>query len=258
MHDVYQNGLVTRSGKVASDANESANALLDLLGWRHARTGPKGRPFKDRFQVLGCSLDLTEVRNGVVVTENRPGRIDRILEHLEKVKAANTLSLHEAQIVHGLLRYACGFFAGRNLHQVCAKSWPLGWLNPGGDLVIWRGFVTSLPGLSKAASHGNCQQIELYAMVALRWALADLLKDAIWWVDNEAARYATIKGISPSLVMRQFVRMFYSFEAESPAFSWSEREWGKQFLSELIRLAYEVTESLWSWVSAKEAPGALA
>ena len=31
--------------ETASNADESASELLDLLGWRHARTGPKGLPF---------------------------------------------------------------------------------------------------------------------------------------------------------------------------------------------------------------------
>ena len=38
----------------AADADLSASALLDLLGWRHARTGPKGKPFQDKFQVLAA------------------------------------------------------------------------------------------------------------------------------------------------------------------------------------------------------------
>ena len=42
-------------------------------------------------------------------------------------------------------------------------------------------------------------------------------------VDNEAARYSAIKGISPSPVMRILVREFYRFELESPTFSWVER-----------------------------------
>ena len=36
------------------------------------------------------------------------------------------LQLHEAQVLPGLLRYACGFFAGRNLHQVCAEIMAMG------------------------------------------------------------------------------------------------------------------------------------
>ena len=68
-------------------------------------------------------------------------------------------------------------------------------------------------------------QIELYAMVALRWMLKDTLvnRRTIWWVDNEAARFSVIKGQSPSPVMRWLVREFYNFEVEAPTFSWVER-----------------------------------
>eukprot|EP00435_Cladocopium_sp_Y103_P026667 s2745_g6.t1 len=301
--------------EVAADADASASDLLDLLGWKHARTGPKGRPFESKFQVLGCSLDLSQIDAGTLVTENRPGRIDRLLEHLQRIKAANSISLHEAQVLHGLLRYACGFFAGRNLHQVCAEVMSYGMAKTGGlryacgffagrnlhqvcaevmsygmaktggrnrdlgnfcdyaadtlrncrprklqaggerrpiliftdgawekevaglgavlidtatgERHVWSGRVPE--PLVKAWKHLVGEQlicqIELYAMVALRWALKDLLKDrrTIWWVDNEAARYATIKGLSPSPVMRHLVRSFYSFEVESPTFSWIER-----------------------------------
>ena len=77
--------------EVATNADSSASELLDLLGWKHARTGPKGRPFDSKFQVLGCALDLADVANGVVVAENRPGRIDRLLEHLQRIKTSKAI-----------------------------------------------------------------------------------------------------------------------------------------------------------------------
>ena len=112
--------------ELAENADQSASELLDLLGWKHARTGPKGKAFNSAFTVLGCNLDLSEVAKGAITMENKPGRIDRLLEHLKRVEAANRISLHEAQILHGLLRYACGFFAGRHLFQVCAEVMALG------------------------------------------------------------------------------------------------------------------------------------
>jgi hypothetical protein len=53
----------------------------------------------------------------------------------------------------------------------------------------------------------------------------DLLKDrrTLWWVDNEAARFSTIKGLSPSVTMRTLVREFYSLDLSHPMFSWIER-----------------------------------
>ena len=108
--------------RLATNADEAASSLLDILGWRHARTGPKGKPFESQFHVRGCNLDLRQVGDGCVVTENKPGRVERLLEHLARIKQSNRISLHESQIVHGLMRYACGFFAGRSCTRFVQRS----------------------------------------------------------------------------------------------------------------------------------------
>ena len=107
--------------ELAEDSDVSDSALLDILRWKHARTGPKGLPFSQRFQVLGCALDLSLVPRGDVVTENKPGRLDRIREQLTRIKQAGKVNLHEAQILHGFLRCSYGFFAGRHLFQICTE-----------------------------------------------------------------------------------------------------------------------------------------
>jgi hypothetical protein len=271
--------------ELAEDSDASASALLDILGWKHARTGPKGLPFSRRFQVLGCTLDLSHVPRGDVVTENKPGRLDRIREQLTRIKQAGKISLHEAQILHGLLRYSCGFFAGRHLFQVCAEivnfmsasatsrranvsdfcdyaadmlerskprtissagerrpiliftdgAWESGVSGLGAVLVdcaTGESHVLSgeVPGV--LIDHWKQQvgeqlicQIELYAMVAVRWQYRKLIdqRRVIWFVDNEAARFSAIKGISATTTMRALVREFFSFEAETPSFPWIER-----------------------------------
>ena len=112
--------------KLATDADESASELLDLLGWRHARTGPKGKPFESSFNVLGCSLRLDRLVAGEVVLENKQGRLEHIFAQLDQIRAAKRMTLHQAQVIHGLLRYSCGFFAGKHMQQVCAELLQLG------------------------------------------------------------------------------------------------------------------------------------
>ena len=63
-----------------------------ILGWKHARTGPKGLPFAPRFNVLGCALDLSQIPQGIVVTENKPGRLDRIKQHLAEIKQSGRIT----------------------------------------------------------------------------------------------------------------------------------------------------------------------
>ena len=68
-------------------------------------------------------------------------------------------------------------------------------------------------------------QVELYTLVVIRWMFKDFLKErrSLWWVDNDAARCAIIKGLSSSPTMRYLVREFYAFAVEAPSFWWVER-----------------------------------
>ena len=271
--------------ELASDADASASALLDILGWKHARTGPKGLPFAPRFQVLGRALDLSQVPQGVVVTENKPGRLDRIRQNLAEIKQSGRITLHEAQVLHGLLRYSCGFFSGKHLFQVCAEivnfmsasavsrranvadfcdyatkmldqSRPRSISSRGEKRPIlvftdgaWEAGVSGLGAVLLDCASGERHvlagevpetllthwrqlvgeqlicQIELYALVAVRWQFRQLLANrrVIWFVDNEAARFSAIKGISATLTMRVLVREFFSLEATFPTFPWIER-----------------------------------
>ena len=117
----YDDFPVFSPASLASDADAAASQLLDLLGWRHAKTGTKASPFAASFQVLGCSLDLSGICSGNIILENKPGRIDRLVELLCGIKTAGILTKHQGQIIHGLMRYACGFFSGKYLHQVCME-----------------------------------------------------------------------------------------------------------------------------------------
>ena len=112
--------------ETALDSDMTASELLDLLGWKHARTGPKGKPFETSFNVLGCSLNLEHVARGEVVLENKQGRLERIFAQLKEIKSASKMTLHQSQVLHGLLRYSCGFFSGRHMQQVCMEVLQLG------------------------------------------------------------------------------------------------------------------------------------
>ena len=75
---------------LSEDADLAASQLLDLLGWKHAKTGTNAAPFQSKFNVLGCSLDLSLVVGGSVVLENKPGRIDRLVELLNQIQNEGT------------------------------------------------------------------------------------------------------------------------------------------------------------------------
>eukprot|EP00435_Cladocopium_sp_Y103_P067368 s421_g29.t4 len=110
----------------APAADETVSDFLDLLGWKHDRTGPKGRPFEFSFDVLGLTLDLAAIpRGGGLVLKNKEGRVEKICQKVEEVKLKGSLSLTDAQELHGLLNFATGYFAGRFLKYACFKIFAL-------------------------------------------------------------------------------------------------------------------------------------
>ena len=56
---VYFDDYPMFSPKIAEETDQLLADFLDLLGWRHDQTGPKGRPFDCNFDVLGVTLDLS-------------------------------------------------------------------------------------------------------------------------------------------------------------------------------------------------------
>ena len=68
-------------------------------------------------------------------------------------------------------------------------------------------------------------QIELFALICVRYRYATRLHDrvGISWIDNEAAKYACIKGTSLSHSMLVMCRILQQIEAERPASVWYER-----------------------------------
>ena len=117
------------TAECAAETDSLISEFMDLLGWNHAKTGSKAQPFSEVFSVLGMQIDLSKLSEGSVILSNKPGRIDRIVERLSVVSERGRLTVHEAQVLLGLLNFSSGFFAGRALKQTC--RWLSGFL--GGD-----------------------------------------------------------------------------------------------------------------------------
>ncbi|CAE7245192.1 unnamed protein product, partial [Symbiodinium sp. CCMP2456] len=114
----------------SKDADDMVSQFLSMLGWDHAKTGQKGKPCASSFDVLGMTLDLSQVRQGLVTLRNKPGRAEKILEAFEEVDAPEAITRHQIQVLHGLLNFAAGFLAGRSLKHVCYDLL---------ELLEWRG-----------------------------------------------------------------------------------------------------------------------
>ena len=103
------------TAECAAETDSLISEFMDILGWNHAKTGSKAQPFSDVFSVLGMQIDLSKLSEGSVILSNKPGRIDRIVERLSVVSAEGRLTVHEAQVLLGLLNFSSGFFRWQSL-----------------------------------------------------------------------------------------------------------------------------------------------
>ena len=76
--------------KLCDSADESPSELLDILGWLHAKTGDKGKPFESSFDVLGCNLNLAGVPEGYVTLENKQGSLNAYVRFATRVALVST------------------------------------------------------------------------------------------------------------------------------------------------------------------------
>ena len=91
------------------------SALLDMLGWDHAKVGVKAMDFASEFNALGIAVQLKNLHRGSFVLANKPGRIQRITRMLEQVSQQGTISKSKAAEVQGHLNFAVGFYTAKTL-----------------------------------------------------------------------------------------------------------------------------------------------
>ncbi|CAE7245336.1 unnamed protein product [Symbiodinium sp. CCMP2592] len=96
---------------------------LDLLGWGHARVGKdaKGVPFAASFEVLGMSMQLDGVHRGRLTLQNKAGRIEQLVALFQGFLDRGAITVHEAQVAHGLLNFSAGYVNGRALRLTCQE-----------------------------------------------------------------------------------------------------------------------------------------
>ena len=102
----------------AESVDHDISRLLDLLGWKHAKSGAKGKPFQPSFDVLGMNLNLGSILDGRIVLANKTGCAEKILEKVALASAGNGSFRQSLQVLMGHLNFASGFFAGRALRHV--------------------------------------------------------------------------------------------------------------------------------------------
>ena len=86
------------------------SALLDLLGWDHAKEGDKALNFSATFDLLGVTFDLSGMSLGTLVVRNKTSRIEKLCAMLDQVAKDKNISAAKASELQGLLNFAVSFY----------------------------------------------------------------------------------------------------------------------------------------------------
>ena len=113
---------------LASHTTKFLDGFFDVLGWKHAVTGKKAAAFDLQMQALGVQYDLEGIWQGQLVVQNKPGRLERILQ---LTKEFNDNKKGEGQIaatIGGLLNFSGGFVLGHSLKPATQLLYR--WMSP--------------------------------------------------------------------------------------------------------------------------------
>ena len=100
------------------------SAVLDMLGWAHAKEGDKALNFAEAFDLLGVTFDLSRVPSGVLQVSNKSSRISKICTLLDSIATSEDITAAKASEIQGLLNFAVGFFTGKSLKHLVAAFMP--------------------------------------------------------------------------------------------------------------------------------------
>ena len=100
------------------------SALLDLLGWDHAKEGDKALNFSATFDLLGVTFDLSGMSLGALVVRNKTSRIEKLCAMLDQVAKDKNISAAKASELQGLLNFAVSFYLGRSMKHLVSAFMP--------------------------------------------------------------------------------------------------------------------------------------
>lgn len=104
--------------RVASFAFEG---LLRNLGWLYTADPTKVIPFAPSFDVLGIRLDVGNLGTTGFSMANKPSRVEKISGLLAEVRDSGKITVRQAQVIHGKLNFAMGFYMGQSL-KIAARA----------------------------------------------------------------------------------------------------------------------------------------
>ena len=97
------------------------SAVLDMLGWQHAKEGDKALNFAEAFDLLGVNFNLALTPKGILHVSNKASRIEKLCGLMDQISKEEHISPSRASELQGLLSFAVGFFSGKSLKHLVAS-----------------------------------------------------------------------------------------------------------------------------------------
>ena len=98
---------------LCKSAWDTAELLMQLLGWRISTSDDKRLPFSTKFTMLGAVVDLSEMAAGKILVYNKPSRLEDIAALVKDVTSKRKVPLSLIETLRGRLLYAAGHTFGR-------------------------------------------------------------------------------------------------------------------------------------------------
>eukprot|EP00435_Cladocopium_sp_Y103_P033666 s1851_g8.t1 len=102
----------------------AVSAVLDMLGWAHAKEGDKALNFAAAFDLLGVNFNLATLPSGVLTVANKQSRIAKLCQMLEDISRDGEISQAKASELQGLLTFAVGYYSGKSLKHLVSAFMP--------------------------------------------------------------------------------------------------------------------------------------
>ena len=154
----------------AENTTQVVCGFFQLLGWRHAVTGKKAKPFSPTFAALGVEYNLAGIHSSFFTVGNKPERLARMERMVQQVAQEGHVSSATAASIHGLLNFASGFALGKALQPAA------------------QGFSTLAMGvtLQPATLAGLCEHtaMVLKSLQPRKVSSADILQPIIIYTDG--------------------------------------------------------------------------
>ena len=106
---------------LATSSQQTAELVLDLLGWEISRGEDKRKPFASSFEILGAVISFEFEKVAFVRVSNKPSRVEQLVAVVDDLKKqlGRKVSRTIIESLKGRLLYAAGHTHGRCTQLAC-------------------------------------------------------------------------------------------------------------------------------------------